>query len=439
MTHRFGLARGIALAALAACASAALAQGMGTAFTYQGRLANNGVPATGLYDLRFVMYASPSAQLMIAGPIYVEDVQVTNGLFSVQVDFGNVSGATYNGNERWLSVGVRPGNSPANAPYTLLNPRQELTPTPYAITADHIAVPCHESGSSNAGLLPSGLFSIYQTGTAAAILGTSNSSGAGVFAQNVGSGPGLKAVTTGPCCDSPAVEASSDNYRAGEFIISNPSNPHIALYAEHIGSGYALMGYNRGTGKGVGGFNNGSTGEAGYFRIGNSQNASPALFCESLGSGPALRCAGRAVVEVLEITGADVAEKFPVSEATEPGMVMAIDPANPGKLCLARGAYNKRVAGVVSGANGLNAGTILGNLPGHETAPPIALSGRVWVHCDATEKAIEPGDLMTTSDRAGHAMAVTDGSKAAGATIGKAMTALAKGETGMVLVLVNLQ
>jgi hypothetical protein len=41
------------------------------------------------------------------------------------------------------------------------------------------------------------------------------------------------------------------------------------------------------------------------------------------------------------------------------------------------------VAGVVSGANGLSAGAILGNLPGHEDAPPIALSGRVWVYCDS--------------------------------------------------------
>ncbi len=141
----------------------------------------------------------------------------------------------------------------------------------------------------------------------------------------------------------------------------------------------------------------------------------------------------------MQITGADVAEKFPVSEEVEPGMVVTIDTENQGQLCLSRGAYNRCVAGVVSGANSLPTGAILGNLPGHEDAVPIALNGRVWVYCDSTEKAIGPGDMLTTSLRAGHAMAVTDYTKAHGAVIGKAMTGLDKGKTGMVLVLVNLQ
>jgi hypothetical protein len=92
---------------------------------------------------------------------------------------------------------------------------------------------------------------------------------------------------------------------------------------------------------------------------------------------------------------------------------------------------------VVSGANGLLTGTILGNLPGHEDAPPIALSGRVWVDCDASNGAIEPGDLLTTSDTPGHAMKVADYSRAQGAVIGKAMTRLETGR-GLVLVLVSL-
>jgi hypothetical protein len=150
---------------------------------------------------------------------------------------------------------------------------------------------------------------------------------------------------------------------------------------------------------------------------------------------------GTTRVRVLEITGADLAEKFPVSDAVTPapGMVVMIDAANPGKLCLASGAYNKKVAGVISGANNLNAGTIRGNLPGAEDAPAVALSGRVWVHCDATAQAIEVGDMLTTSETPGHAMSVSDASRAHGAVIGKAMTALSQGEKGMVLVLVNLQ
>jgi hypothetical protein len=148
---------------------------------------------------------------------------------------------------------------------------------------------------------------------------------------------------------------------------------------------------------------------------------------------------GTARVKVLEITGADLAEKFPTTETLEPGTVVEIDPDNPGHLRKAQGAYNKRVAGVVAGANGLSKGIILGNLEGSENHTPIAISGRVWVYADATQEAIEPGDLLTTSDTPGYAMKASDPSRAHGTVIGKAMTRLEKGKTGMVLVLVNLQ
>jgi hypothetical protein len=158
-------------------------------------------------------------------------------------------------------------------------------------------------------------------------------------------------------------------------------------------------------------------------------------------SSPAakLHVEGTARVKVLEITGADLAEKFPTTETLEPGIVVEIDPDNPGHLRKARGAYNKRVAGVVSGANGLSKGIILGNLEGSENHTPIAISGRVWVYADATHEAIEPGDLLTTSDTPGHAMKASDPSRAHGTILGKAMTRLEKGKTGFVLVLVNLQ
>jgi len=148
---------------------------------------------------------------------------------------------------------------------------------------------------------------------------------------------------------------------------------------------------------------------------------------------------GTARVTVLEITGADLAEKFPTTETLEPGTVVEIDPDNPGQLRKARGAYNTRVAGVVAGANGLSKGIVLGNLEGSENHTPIAMSGRVWVYADATHEAIEPGDLLTTSDLPGHAMKASDPTRAHGTVIGKAMTRLEKGKTGMVLVLVNLQ
>lgn len=148
---------------------------------------------------------------------------------------------------------------------------------------------------------------------------------------------------------------------------------------------------------------------------------------------------GIAKVDVLQIAGADLAEKFPMSEEAKPGMVVMIDPAHPGKLCVAKGAYNRKVIGIVSGANEFPAGAILGHYPGNESGVPIAMTGRVWVLADATRRAIEPGDMLTTAERSGYAMSVRDYRKAQGAVIGKAMTGLKKGEVGMVLVVVNLQ
>jgi len=144
---------------------------------------------------------------------------------------------------------------------------------------------------------------------------------------------------------------------------------------------------------------------------------------------------------VVEVTGgSDLAEKFEVEDETTPGMVVAIDPKNVGKLSISRGAYNRRVAGVISGANNLSAGMVLPDLAGEKTtlALPVALSGRVWVYCDATKNAIRPGDLLTSAATPGHAMKVVNYTRAQGAIIGKAMTELKSGR-GLVLVLVSLQ
>lgn len=151
---------------------------------------------------------------------------------------------------------------------------------------------------------------------------------------------------------------------------------------------------------------------------------------------------GTAQVGILEITGgADLAEPFRLADDADvrPGMVLVIDPANPGRLRVADRAYDRRVAGIASGANGVNAGITLRQegteADGHF---PVALTGRTYCLADATYGAIEPGDLLTTSATAGHAMRVADDAQASGAILGKAMTGLRKGR-GHVLVLVTLQ
>jgi cell shape-determining protein MreC len=69
---------------------------------------------------------------------------------------------------------------------------------------------------------------------------------------------------------------------------------------------------------------------------------------------------------------------------------------------------------------------------------PIAMTGRAYVKCTTANGNIQPGDLLTTSDLAGHAMKASDFTRGQGAVVGKAMSALDK-DTGLVLVLVNLQ
>jgi hypothetical protein len=161
-------------------------------------------------------------------------------------------------------------------------------------------------------------------------------------------------------------------------------------------------------------------------------------------------------VRVLQIHGgADLSERFDVAashEATQlqsdegkgtevrPGMVVAIDPDVPGKLRITSTPYDRTVAGVISGAGGVNPGMILGQSgTDADGKHPVALSGRVYCLCDASNGPIRPGDLLTTSSVPGHAMKVTNYERAQGAIIGKAMTGLQMGEKGLVLVLVTLQ
>ena len=150
--------------------------------------------------------------------------------------------------------------------------------------------------------------------------------------------------------------------------------------------------------------------------------------------------AGRLIIPILTITGgADVAEPFPMSTKEIPkGAVVVIDDKNTGELKLSERAYDQRVAGIVSGANGINPGIALhqeGALGGGQN---VSLSGRVYVLADAAFGSIRPGDLLTTSDTPGHAMKATEPNRAQGAVLGKAMSPLKEGR-GVVLVLVTLQ
>jgi len=151
---------------------------------------------------------------------------------------------------------------------------------------------------------------------------------------------------------------------------------------------------------------------------------------------------GRVATNELQITGgSDLSEFFSLTSSKKivKGMVVSIDENNPGNLKISKIKYDKKVAGVVSGANNIRPGLIMsqnGTIADGEHL--IALSGRVYCYVDASENAVEIGDMLTTSDTPGYAMKVDSFDKARGSIIGKAMTSLKSGK-GLVLVLITLQ
>jgi hypothetical protein len=497
---------------------------METVFTYQGRLMDADVAADGIYDFEFRLYNTndPCVGNQQGSTVEVNDLDVINGYFTAELDFGS---DVFNGDRVWLGISVRPGDS--NDVFTSLIPRQEVTPTPYALHSRGIFV--DDNGNVGIGTkspnkkltVQYGDFAVYPGPSEPSIitdgynikLGDPDGIGNQVFLEiddltekfifnngNVGIGTknplnNLHVYDSGSAyalLESDSVYAFfvADGHRNSGLTIKEDGTNKAHVYWDTANDSLSLNegGVDRLVVKG-GKVGIGTTSPQADLEVKNSSvslNVIQATASDgsdlfyvgehgALGNGylgvkdgdgtskvfitangysyfdggnvgigttyplAKLHVEGMARVEAVQITGADVAEKFPVSEEVKPGMVVTIDTENQGQLCLSRGAYNRCVAGVVSGAKGLPAGAILGNLPGHEDAVPIALSGRVWVYCDTTEKAVEPGDMLTTSTTAGHAMAVTDYSKAHGAVLGKAMTSLEQGQTGLVLTLINLQ
>ncbi|GIV11582.1 MAG: hypothetical protein KatS3mg020_1073 [Fimbriimonadales bacterium] len=453
--QHFGLSVIFALSAM----SGALGQGVSQAFTYQGFLRQGGAPLTNpSQSMTFRIYDALTGGTLLWNSGAVT-VNVNNGLFTVQL---NAPASVWSGADRFLEIQV--GS-------TTLSPRVRLTPTPYANTATQINM--FQSGVSNpnrmvithspdytdwglqyrdsddtfhflgggasqvsislgSGLLTAKAFRLPTGATAGHVLTSDASGNASWQALPAGasiwavSGANIYNTNTGKVgIGSPTVMTAQLN------VVADTTTGNATLRLHETAADFARLE-----------FTNTNTARKWHIAglIGSTQADDRLNFWNSAaGDIMSIRGDGTVAVKVLEITGADLAEKFPTTDTVEPGMVVEIDPDHPGHLRKARGAYNKRVAGVVAGANGLSKGIILGNLEGSESHTPIAMSGRVWVYADATECAIEPGDLLTTADRPGYAMVARDKARAHGAILGKAMTRLEKGKTGMVLVLVNLQ
>jgi len=211
---------------LSAICLSAFAQG--TAFTYQGQLQNNGSPANGTYNLTFTLFNINSGGSAVAGPMTNNAVGITNGLFTVLIDFGP---GVWNGQTNWLEIGVATNGV---STFTTLAPRQELTPTPYAIYA--------ESASGLSGTL-----------SAAQLTSIGNTSGGG---GNFFVGPSGNLTTTGSGNTANGGQAllndtvGGDNTANGAYALlnntsgsGNTANGAAALHNNTSGSGNTANGY----------------------------------------------------------------------------------------------------------------------------------------------------------------------------------------------------
>ncbi len=127
MRHTLLPVLGLSLALMVSPSQAQGPPPLGAAFTYQGKLTDGGAPANGTYDFEFKLYDDLSGGIQVGNTVTQDDVTVTDGLFTAQLDFG--SGA-FQGESRYLKIGVRPGSSTGT--YATLTPRQPLTAAPYA-------------------------------------------------------------------------------------------------------------------------------------------------------------------------------------------------------------------------------------------------------------------------------------------------------------------
>ncbi len=244
-----------------------------------------------------------------------------------------------------------------------------------------------------------------------AVSGTSSGVGGGYFSCSKAGGAGVVAQVTST--------TASSNARAGSFTCSSPQGRGV---------------YARCTGSDAIGVEAEVTGANGVGLVAKGGRQAAEFY------GNVVLYEYGTTNKVLELgKGLDYAEGFDVTaggDEVAPGSVLVIDPANPGRLACSRHAYDRKVAGIVAGANDLGSGVRLG---AGRFDHDVALAGRVYCNVVALDEAIQPGDLLTTSDVPGCAMKATDAARAQGAVLGKAMEPLAAGTEGRILVLVTLQ
>ncbi|UBM57777.1 hypothetical protein LAG90_13240 [Marinilongibacter aquaticus] len=229
--------------------------------------------------------------------------------------------------------------------------------------------------------------------------------------------------------------------RDGDFLLETGSTDKVLIENSGSGSGGEIT-LNTNTGvKSIEIRASDGTGLAGEILMYDPSDNSKTMEIDGDWSGSGK---SRIVVDELQITGgSDLSEYFdvlPSESSIEPGTVLSVSSDGSAKLEASKLAYDAKVVGVVSGANGVSTGLMLQQSGNEKTDGeyPVAIAGRVYVKAEASQGAIRPGDLLTSSAVEGYAQKVKRYKKAQGAIIGKALTGLDEGE-GYVLVLLGVK
>ncbi len=493
----------LAVMALTAATPAGSGVPVGTAFTYQGSLKDNAVNANGPYDFRFTLYDAASAGNTVSGTLTRDDLLVADGLFTTELDFGVVpfSVAEAKWLQIELRQGASTGAytmlprqrltaAPAALQISLplthsLNSSQTLfsigntgtgggaefsggsgailgygvVGTTWSTASQAAGVRGVANGATGLGIGVEGVGTTSPTGTG--LVGTGSATGAyitgtglsstgvyafgkyrGLYAENTATGPAIVARGAGIDTANATVAATNVGQGTAIYAIGNgPTRTRATLRLSNThADGQCEYAINNST-QTTAHLQNDGSGQVLWL-----QKDTPGNFIQAYGSGETkfwVDQTGVTHTKVLEILGgADLSEKFDIADdekAIEPGLVVSIDPEHEGRLMVSRAPYDRRVAGIISGAGGVKTGMLMGQKgSAADGAQPVALTGRVYCRATAANGAISAGDLLTTSWVPGHAMRADDPTRAQGAILGKAMGSLVQGE-GLVLVLVGLQ
>lgn len=457
------------------------AQTLTKQFTYQGFIENNGVPFTGTAGINFGLFSALTGGTH-RDNLTLTNVTVTKGVFSAVVNFGDTDlfGAEiYDGRPLYLQVSADIGSGVVN-----FTPRQLIQAAPYALSMPNVVTKNGNVGIGSTN--PTNTLDITDNETG--LLALRGSSGFGSYLSLLNTSAGGDAwafISTG----------ASNGEGAGKLMIANQlprltidTNGNVGIGTFAPSDKLTVQGSARVNGATVLNGNTkvlGTSTTVGTIRLASDDTANPTRTLDiSSGSGvnlisnsdiymlprggrkfllmntdadsgnvgigtpdptEKLHVNGNIRAKVIIIEGgADLAESYDVAAAGEvkpmPGMVVSIDAEHIGKMRIATSAYDRTVAGIISGADGIAPGLVLGQKGTVADGEyPIANAGRVWCYVDADAGGpVVPGDLLTTSETPGHAMKASDAARASGATMGKAMSKLESGR-GLVLVLVTLQ